>query len=150
MASYDSEVADRDLAELNAALRPWYINRDSDSVMIQNLRASEYGVAERLLEGLIRGVRPERRVELTVGKTAVQGMEFVRGAYGFSRGQPRELEPGSTLELRKVTHAYNMYARMPEAYAGFIIKLPFSEIARTLTEEAELLVVEVPVAETAA
>lgn len=144
MATYETGRAETDLAELTSALTAWHQNKDS---IHGNSKIHELDFAMEAMPRLIAGVQPEQRVQLSVGETAVKGM-LINYRTGYKVAvdmNSRELEPGSKLELRKAIAIVSSLGR--EMYAGWTVKVPLTEIARTLTEGGELSVVNAPQAE---
>ncbi len=144
MATYEAGRAETELAALTSTLMLWHQNPDS---IHDRHQSHELDFAMEAMPRLIEAVQPEQRLQLCVGETAVKGtLLSYRTGYKVAVGMnARELEPGSKLELRKAITIVSALGR--EMYAGWTIKMPLSEIARTLTEGGELSVVEAPFAD---
>lgn len=116
MPMQSPELAEKNLQELAVILRCWKGNEESDSVTIQNLRSHEYSVAMRLAEELVYEVQPEHRLQVQVGRSAIEGCRFSRGVYDTLYEQKIPLEPGYILTADRTkklfdhnTTKYNLF-----------------------------------------
>ena len=116
--------------------RTWHHQRGSDNPDIQDIRASERSVGERLLRGTIEE-HLERRQELVlrVGTQAIEAVRFSPLPYGFSTMRSIECDPGTPLPLVWLAEGELTRSGRLEPYYGKYEYVNFATIAQTLTED---------------
>lgn len=127
---------------MRATLRAWHRNRDSDSVSMQSMRAGEFKRTERLAKRLIYDIQPEQLLQLTIGSSAVNGVDFSKGAYDFYNRTHRILQPRTVVRLKTVDFFSEPRGSRFDLYVSDLhVHLKLGEVARTLCEDGELEIV---------
>jgi hypothetical protein len=155
MKRYTDERAEHDLKELGVILRAWHGNRDSDSVTFQELRQTEFAAGEAMMKELVYGLQPEKRLQLTIGRTAVRAFRLNRHATSTRGARVTELAPDTTLDLRRAD-GYTDWDRpltrglQFALFAGDKNMVRLDTIAETLADGGSLDIVEADTGEAAA
>jgi hypothetical protein len=144
MASYEIERAERDLSQMARLLRTWCVDQGLDSSLPQNSRSNEFYTATEILEDLVKGLKPQRRLELRVGSVAITASRFWPGMHDSIDESTEPILPGRILWLATTrlytSERYNPH--QPELYAGDDIYVRSSTIADALDQGGELAIVE--------
>lgn len=134
-----SEYTPRWLGEFEVIARTAYQNRDSDSVQIQNIRASERTAGHRLLQFEIEEHHiHDKDVILHVGERAIRALRFSKMPYDFMRSEPEEIPAGESINLDRWRLVRDTLGHDMEPYYGQFQFINFDEIGRTLTEGGSL------------
>jgi hypothetical protein len=148
MARIELDKAQHDLTEIGWRLQTWQVFDKTDSILIQRTRDYEMGQCALIMEALLYDVQPEHRLRLTVGRTAIRGSEFWKGAYDMYSETHRNLDPDTELVLERTQQVFmHKFWQPPKAelFVGdFSVLVGLSAVSKTLTEGGQLAVVAAP------
>jgi len=155
MAHVEISKAKEDLNRLVHNLVNWQHSRDSDSILSRQFGWRDFRQASTTLENLVLDVRPGHKLKLTVGKTAILGSDFYKGAYGYYTEHSEPLEPGSEIDVFRTEEYTGRFSdpfetsfRRTVLYAGnYALVVSIDNIAQTLCDQGSLEIVETQQAE---
>jgi hypothetical protein len=112
---------------------------------------NEFNLGERFMERLVWDVKPEYRVRLTVGNTAIDGSYFARDAFDMRSEVPTTIEPRTVIDLDKaekwvstMPNRAELGNRRPILFVGggYRQLVRLDRVAETLCDEGSLELVE--------
>ncbi len=141
MARIEAKQATKQLDKTTLMLSAWYANRESDSVRVQNKRASELNLASQALHSLVYEVQPEHVLQLTVGDEPAKGSRFTRLPYDFYNEYPVTLDPGEELIFERADY-YTQRGGQELFVGDYSLWIAVSSLAEALHEHSRLMIIE--------